>query len=361
MPTGGTNAGLVPTDGGGPFGTSGGGFTNPAPQTDANTNFYNAPPVAPKPQPVSPTNNLAIPGAAENVQNNPAFTAPSLAHDNAVANLPGMQQPGVFENFWNGISGRFNSDPNTTNRAEEAYQDYLKNRPNIANDPNLGGYYKDAEARATDTLNSQAASRGAYGSSVALGEVGKAVGGLEADRAKNEAAYQLQKDAEQRAWAGLGGTLGTGSDVSNQKNLDAVRQWIQTGGTLSGAAQDSGLSRILGGQQIATSGDTAQLQQAVAEVQASNISEQDKNQRIQELYSMAMGPYQALSGMAGETYGGMTSGDVPLYEGQIGAPVAAAGQAANAQTQQQAQDIALAKILANFLHPSPGGGGTPAG
>ena len=321
------------------------------------------PPLGSIPDPGQDPNNLAVPGAAEGAEKNPAFSTPGLGPAWAAANLPGLQQPGVFENFWNGISGAFNANPNTTNQAEAAYQDYLKNRPNIQNDPNLGAYYSDAEKRATDTLNAQAASRGNYGSSVALGEVGKAIGGLEADRAQKEAAYQLQKDAEQRQWQALGGTLGSSSDVSNQRNIDAVRQWLSTGGTLAGAAQDAGLSRIMGGGQLANLADTQKLQQAVAQVQASNISEQDKNARIQELYNMAMGPYQALSTMAGNTYQNMIGNDIPLFGEQVGAPVAAAGQAANAQTQVQAQDIGLAQLIANFLkgQGNTGGGGAATG
>jgi hypothetical protein len=294
-------------------------------------------------------NDLSQPGAAE-TNDRSGFSKSTLASGWAQSQLPGLQQPGQFEQFWNSVAGKFNGTPATQNLSNQAFGDWEKNRPDIAKDPGLEAYYKDAEARATDAVNRQAAATGGYGSSSMLNGVNSAIGTMEADRAKNEAQYQLQRDAEIRNQSTLSGSLAQSGDASSRGNMDAVRNWLATGGNLAAGAQDAGLSRVQTGGQVAGVADTGDTSRMTAGQSAAGSAENAQLQRVGQLLSAAMGGYNATSGMAGGTYDNMFGNDQNSFTQQFGAPVAAAGASNSNQTQVSNQQTGLAQLLMQLLH-----------
>lgn len=179
-------------------------------------------------------------------QNQGAYQTPGAAENWWAQNQGQFAAPGAAEDFYAAHKGDLEKMPDPTNRAEEAYQAGKAHRPDIANDPGLEPYYNEAEARGTRQLNKRAASMGSYGSSVALGEVGNLVSGLEAEKANREADYNLKRIAEDRAWEQLGGEMASSADRSSLGiSQNELSQLLGVGGLAQNAQQGS-LSRLLG-------------------------------------------------------------------------------------------------------------------
>ncbi len=161
----------------------------------------------------------------------------SAAPGGAILSRPGQREqfydpadyttPGFGETFGQQAVTQGQAQMGPQNVANQYFQQYQQQ---IGQDPGLGAYYDRAKARTSADINQQLASRGAYGSSVGLGMVGEALGGLEAQRAKEEADYMLQQQglggqlAGQAAssmlgWTqGLGG-LGLGTDAAQRARM----------------------------------------------------------------------------------------------------------------------------------------------
>lgn len=203
-----------------------------------------------------PTNSQAVfdaggfkaPTASEGfyAQNQGAYQTPGAAENWWAQNQGQFVAPGAAENFFAEHKGDLASMPDPTNRAEEAYQAGKARRPDIATDPGLEPYYDEAEARGTRALNKRAAALGNYGSSVALGEVGNLVSGLEAEMANRKADYDLRRIAEQRAWEQMTGEQASSADRSSLGISQTELSQLLGFGNLAQNAQQGSLSRLLG-------------------------------------------------------------------------------------------------------------------
>jgi hypothetical protein len=170
-----------------------------------------------------------------------------------VYNTPGS---GEVNNL--GLLAQF-QDPNNrvqvNNRQNDWFNHFQGHMPDIASDPGLAAWYDNAEKRSTENINRIMAARGAYGSSAANDQVSRGITDLEADKAKNEAQYNLQRLAEQRAWEGLGGNLASGADTQNNTMGDQQRQWVELLSKLGIDAEKLGLDRTNAGQDAANSAE----------------------------------------------------------------------------------------------------------
>lgn len=148
-----------------------------------------------------------MPGAGEQMWENNQnmwFNSPSMDWNQTQSPSNANQQtpqssfagPGAGSQFWNQVSGSFN----------QVNQDLT---------PQFDAYYDRARDNALGAANSQAAARGAYGSSAALNNVGNVINDFEANRGKAYTDFMLENEANKRENLGLYGSLAFGAGKEN--------------------------------------------------------------------------------------------------------------------------------------------------
>lgn len=103
---------------------------------------------------------------------------------------------------------------NAPNRADEAYQSFMGNRADLALDPNLDAYYKDANRRASEGIENYYASRGMQGGGAEGNAMTDSFANLAGQRARDEMGYSLDRAAEMRLGGATAGGLAGDADRS---------------------------------------------------------------------------------------------------------------------------------------------------
>ena len=250
-------------------------------------------------------------------QNAGHYQTPGAAETWWAQNQGQFNTPGAAEEFYEQHKGRLDSMPDPTNRAEEEYQAQKSRRPDIASDPGLDPYYDEAVARGTRSLNKRSAALGAYGSSVALGEVGNLISGLEAEKANREADYNLRRIAEQRQWEELGGRMASAADSSSLGiSQNELSQLLGFSG-MAQNAQQSELSRLLGAAGASQGAQGAQTSRLNAGASAAGQATQGDLGRQNLALSAALGADSQNRGNA-VAAGDLAMGSQGAREGRIG-------------------------------------------
>ena len=126
--------------------------------------------------------------------------------------------------------------PGTTNRAEEFYQQFMQNMPDISTDAGLEPFYANQRRKAAEEINRNMAARGLWGSSAAGDMITEANVNLGAEQANREAQYYLDTLGERRNWQNTGGTLAGAADDSSRSQSENERAWTTD---LAGIARDA--------------------------------------------------------------------------------------------------------------------------
>lgn len=172
-------------------------------------------------------------------------------------------------------------------------------RPDLMNNAGLDPYYQNAAQSLTSNLNNQFGSRGMYGSSAAMNQIGDSLGDLFADQANREAQYALQRSGEQRAWEQLGGQLAGQADQQSRAGSQDALSWTMGLGNLAGNADQSNLAQLMGGMNAAST--------------AQNLM----RNRGQDYFNNMMQATMPLAGMAGATYDDMLGTDAQLMQNAL--------------------------------------------
>lgn len=153
-----------------------------------------------------------------------------------------LSAPGAGEQYWEGIKGSANTPSaaqrtvnkgySGPNHAEEAFGMAKANMPGSLQ-PQFDSYYDRMGQKAVGSANTQAAARGAYGSSSALNGVNSVATDVEAQRAKAGTDFSLADSQNQLNWHNSLGQMGRAADLSGVGAYDA---------NIRGAASD--LDRI---------------------------------------------------------------------------------------------------------------------
>lgn len=238
--------------------------------------------------------NMLGPGAAEAyyTQHQQQFGAPTLSGKYAADTL--------------GWYGNGNT-PGVSNNAQGAYDQFQGQTP-----ADMSSYYANAGRQATEGIDKAMAARGMYGSSGANDQISEALTNLAADRAKNEAQYGLSR-------AGTAGSLGSAADSSSRGASANEQSWMQG----------------LGG--IAAQGDTAGLSSLVAGQNASLGAQGAQTTRGQNMFNNQMGYGNAISGVEGQDYNNMFTGDQSLIQGMTNGLVGIGAEGVNQASQNSAQ------------------------
>jgi len=216
-----------------------------------------------------------------------------------------FQGPGQGEQFWNQVSGSFNTPGGKGNLQ-----------------PQFDAAYDRAKDKAVGSANQQAASRGVYGSSSALNNVGNVISDIEAARAKESSNFALANSANQRANLGQYGSLAFQAQNADLANRGFDLAALNTAYNAAGAAQ--------GG----------------------------RNNRIQGAFDNAFRQQEYALGYFGGQYDGLLGTDYDIYSGATGAGPAATADAmgrSDARRNQNYQDASLGLGIYGAF-----GGGSPS-
>jgi hypothetical protein len=267
----------------------------------------------------------------------------------------------------------YGNTPNGSNYAEQYYKQF-PGAPALSED--LAPYYTDAERRANEQINSQAASRGMFGSSYAADQGREATVNLEAQRAKDEAQYGLSRAGEMRNWEQLGGQLAGQADTSNLQNAQNKLAWTTGIGSLLNDTSKLGLSRAQGSQGllsaldqsgidranammgIAGNADSARMSRLTAgqsgSVQTgsqglsrlaggaagSGQAQTQQRQRGQDYLSGVGGLTDSLSSVLGSGYSGILSNDSSSLQGMLNTILGKNAEGLNQATQNKSSNSA---------------------
>lgn len=219
--------------------------------------------------------------------------------------------PGTGENVANSYLNYYgaNGTPSAAQNAQGAYNAFQQSTP-----VDMSGYYDNAQRLQDNSINTQMAARGSYGSSNAVGTLAAADTNLRAQQANAEGQYQLQR-------AGLAGTLASGADASSVAGSNNDLNWMGGLSQLGFQAQKEGTARYeLGNQDALTAANTM-----------SNIQGSVGNQEIQSQYNDLV---QQLTAQ------GMTAGD---------ASTAAQNQLSRSDAQDDAAATTAVSAMAYFV------------
>lgn len=223
---------------------------------------------------------------------NTRATAWDAANPNAFAN------PGAFENFYEGVAGQFNNRPVATNRAEVAYDQYERDRPDLG-PSELGTYYDHAKKRTSEDMNAQLAARGSFNTSRGVQQVGDALTGLEAERANREADHDLARSADARAWATGRSGAAQGADASSRGLAQTdLAQTLGYGG-LALNAQGAEEGRLLNDLGVQTGLDAQEFGRLSGALNAGSVAGQSHAGRIGMGWDALFGLGGAASGVVG--------------------------------------------------------------
>jgi hypothetical protein len=164
-----------------------------------------------------------------------------------------------------GLNDLFASRTQNLTREQDNLNRLIAQRPELQNDMGLDPYYQNAQRQSIEGINQNLAARGAYGSSAADDQIKETIQNLNADRANREAAYNLQRSAENRAWETEIGQQ-TGSLSGHQLSYDQLGQAgisdllkTKSGYDLAGAGLSGDLGKLRLGYDQGISGAEGDL------------------------------------------------------------------------------------------------------
>lgn len=172
-------------------------------------------------------------------------TGTNLSADVAAGYRPTSLGQGIGERVGAeiGTTYRPGETPGVSNRAEEFYQQFLGEMPDIMSDPGLEPYYANARRKAAEEINRNMAARGMWGSSAAGDMITEANVNLGAEQANREAQFYLDRLAEARNWQETGGRFASSADTSSRGQAENERAWTRDLADVAAGAQGLELER----------------------------------------------------------------------------------------------------------------------
>lgn len=247
------------------------------------------------------------------------------------------QQPGMAESFASGAQGQYGGgkNPKVAGNSQDYFQQFQKNKPNIAEDPEFGAYYDRAKERSASSINKQLAARGLYGSSGGLDQLGQAMTDLDAQRANREADYNLQRRGEERQWAGLGGSLAGQADSNSLAQSNNELSWMSGLADVANMGQGNQMNRLGQGQAAANQAQGMGFDR-LGMGQNFAFGAQDAGQgRAQQLFNNNMAMANPLAGLMTGSYNDMLGMDQMLMDSGMGMELGLGAEALNQDRFQQ--------------------------
>lgn len=251
----------------------------------------------------------------------PEYLGPGASTAWYARNGNALDQQGIGETYAQGAAASLarGGVPKYQKQAWDALQ---RNIPHLNSNSGLNAYYDNAKRKASEQIAAKYAAMGMGRSSLAAGRQAESIENIEADRAAKEATYNIQADAANRAWQQLnlqGANLASGDQL----------QWMQGVGGLMNQAQMLGQNRVVNSMGLANSRDQNRMQQLNSGMNAAISSQGANRQRLQDMWTQAMGMGNTMAGLSGDAYNGMFLGDSGLLDDALGAELNMATEARN--------------------------------
>lgn len=263
-------------------------------------------------------------------------------------NINQFGQAGQGQQFWNQVQGKFNTQGQYggPNLAAESYNRTVGQIPGSLQ-PSFDKAFDRAKETAVGDANSQAAARGAYGSSQALNNVGNVITDIEAQRANRASDFALQDSQNQANWQGLAGQQGRAADQSSMQGFGTNLQGIQSFGDMAFNAegqdlnrdrfassvgfgiQDQGFGRVGQGTQLAMGLDSADLNRTNSGFAAANQAQNQRDGRIQGAFDNTRNMQNDLTGFFGGQYDQLFGADYQMQQDAMNAGLGLTAEARN--------------------------------
>jgi hypothetical protein len=278
----------------------------------------------------------------------PKFEQPGFGEAFNQKNIKQFGKAGQGQQFWNQVQGKFNTQGQYggPNLAAESYNRTVGAIPGSLQ-PTFDKAFDRAKETAVGDANSQAAARGAYGSSQALNNVGNVITDIEAKRADRASQFALQDSQNQAAWQGLAGQQGRAADQSEMGGFGTNLQGIQSFGDMAFNAenqdlnrdrfasgvgfgiQDQGFSRVGQGINAAMNLDSADLNRTNSGFQASMGAQDQRDGRIQGAFDNTRNMQNDLTGFFGGQYDQLFGADYAAQQDAMNAGLGLTAEARN--------------------------------
>lgn len=169
----------------------------------------------------------------------PGFMEETEASQYNAAMGGALQQPGMGEEQIRGSLGKFN----TASASEQQYARAL------AGGSGMDPYYDRARETTMASMDQALAARGAFGSSMGIGQIGSAMASLGAEQANREADFMQrgaqQADAQKLARLGMGGELALGGQRAGESRFTTGLQGAMGADTMELAKFSTGANAAL--------------------------------------------------------------------------------------------------------------------
>lgn len=207
--------------------------------------------------------------------------------------------------------------PGTTNNQQTEYDAFNANRPDISTDAGLDPYYENAKKRFEEELKTRMAAGGKFGGSAYMDMLSEGMQNLNAEQANREAEYNLNRLAEERSWAGLGGELAQGADTSALENSQFVVDMKKTIGELAAQGEVIDTDKLNAYFQQALGVDEATANWFVKAVTAGTAADTQAGARVDRAWGTTFDMSTAISDRLGKNAEAGFTADQELLAQQL--------------------------------------------
>jgi hypothetical protein len=282
--------------------------------------------------------SFAQPGRLESSVDQGVNLTPNTTNQTWNWFAPSMSNPGTgekYSQYATRLPNQAGAGPNNVN-TQEAYDWFGQNQPNL--EANMGPYYENAKRRALESVNANAAARGGYGSSAAMDMGNEAITNLEAQRAKDEAEYGLQRANVMQGWGSAAAGAANAADQARLAGLGESRLWTTGMGNLALAGDQERRARELGAIGAAGTIDEQNMAAQLAQYGLLGAADTAAQQRGMNAYNMAMGLGTAANQTMGDAYQQELAYDQQLQNAYMAMALGMPTEALNA-SKEEAQNL----------------------
>lgn len=268
-----------------------------------------------------------------------AYNAPGAASQWWAANQGQYGAPGAGEQFAAQQTAKYaGGTPQVTQNSATAYNASLGAQPNLSAD--LNPYYENAKRRSAEEINAQMAARGMMGGTPGMDRVAESFTDLNAQQARDEANYGLQRSADMRGWSGLQGQLAGQADQTSALKSQDERAWMSGLGDLAMSGQNAWLGRMGQAGQLAGQTDQADLSRLNSGMNAAMGAQNAQAGRANQLWDQQMQLSDQLSNGWRQAQENMLGADSSFMDSGMGMELGLGAEALNQgyRNQQRVKD-----------------------
>lgn len=257
-----------------------------------------------------------------------AYSAPGAASQWWGANQGAYGAPGSGEQFAAQQTAKYaGGTPQVTQNSATAYNASLGAQPNLS--ANMDPYYENAKRRSAEEINSQMAARGMMGGTPGMDRVAESFTDLNAQQARDEAQYGLQRSADMRGWSGLQGQLAGQADQTSALKSQDERSWMSGLGDLAMSGQNAWLGRMGQAGQLAGQADQADLSRLNSGMNAAMGAQNAQAGRANQLWDQQMQLSDQLSNGWRQAQENMLGADSSFMDSGMGMELGLGAEALN--------------------------------